>query len=538
MKFCSHRRVVWLSVFLYCSTIVVVVDSLTPASSKITPIASAAAAARSIFNKKFVPTTSSSTAQQDSGSVTNVDVPSSRLYYRDRHTDEEEFTAQSLDNARHRQSQANIKASLSSSASRVSTSSEDDKQQRLKERRPKQPREQQPKQQQHGLNMPLIRAIWYNQGAILLFSTAVVTCIAMLTNGPQHVWETLSSLHWNNNGSGNFHSLFDWHMTPVRVLEGIVATFPMIALGGLVENSDHRDASHVNFSTTNMVLSLFGRRRNQRNGMMLEDVSVSSSPTTCTSDVMWLSGAIALSTGISEELVFRGYIPTAILGMTGSVVMAVFGQAALFALGHISPKVSIGENKVVGGLQLANALWYATVYMVTGGDIVPCLVAHILYDMHIFCETWMAINRQMDYTEEAYLERLDDSEELAITRLQHQAGPSILSTDTLNFARRFFYAFDHDKMGSLSLSDVQRAVTYAFLHHECVPIPEDVKDRFDQTLAQRTSSDSMNNLPTDRLTMSEFLRVLFALKSQTAAISAQSDTPTKRTTHATMPQQG
>lgn len=536
MKFCTCRRVLWLSIFLHYSAIAVV-DGLAP-SSKIPSIASAAAAARTVFNKKFAPPASQTSGQQDGGGVTTNDAPSSRLYYRDRNADDEEFTENALGRRQrsqsHRQPKETIKASSPSSVS-ITSNEVGQQEQQLN---PQQQGTQQHQPQQHGLNMPLIRAIWYNQGAILLFATAVVTCVAMLTNGPQHLWETLTSLHWNNNGAGNFHSLFDWHITPARVLEGIAATFPMIALGGLVENSDHRDASHVNFSTTNMVISLFGRRRTRRKSSLMGDTDNVASPTTCTSDVMWLSGAIALSTGISEELVFRGYIPTAILGMTGSVPMAVFGQAALFALGHVSPKVNMGENRVVGGLQFANALWYATVYMVTGGDIIPCLIAHILYDMHIFCETWMTINRQMDYTEQAYLKRLDETEESAISRLQQQAGPTILSTDTLNFARRFFYAFDHDHMGSLSLSDVQRAVTYAFLHHQHVPTPEDVKILFDRMIVQRQLSDSMHNVPHDRLSMSEFLRVLFALKSKTAAASAQPDSSTRHVPPTTMPQQG
>jgi hypothetical protein len=261
----------------------------------------------------------------------------------------------------------------------------------------------------------------------------------------------------------------------------------------------------VNFSTTNMVISLFGRRKTA------DDPTATSS-----SLVMALSAAIAISTGMSEEVVFRLYIPTAIAGLTHSLPLALVGQAALFSLGHISPRSTTGENKVVGSLQFVNGLWYGLVYLMAGGDVLPCIIAHILYDMHFFCETWMTINRQMDYTQEAFQKKLDPSEELAIQKIQQKAGPS-LNTETLNFARRFFYAFDYDHKGSLSLQDAQRAVSYAFLQDKNVPPPIKVEEVFDKVLETRQPAHSTYFPPPDRLSVSEFLHVLLALKSQSLA---------------------
>jgi hypothetical protein len=136
--------------------------------------------------------------------------------------------------------------------------------------------------------------------------------------------------------------------------------------------------------------------------------------------------------------------------------------------------------------------------------------------MHVLCETWTSINSQMDYTEDAFQQRLDEEEEQAIQRIQQQAGPS-LNMDTLNFARRFFYAFDHEHKGSLSLSDVQRAVTYAFLKKSVVPEPERVEHVFEKLLGSREDTSSA---PADRLSVSEFLRLLFTLKSQRSAARA------------------
>jgi membrane protease YdiL (CAAX protease family) len=342
-------------------------------------------------------------------------------------------------------------------------------------------------------SMDLIHAIWLNQGAILLFGTALATVATFLSSGTVG----LSSLHWN--GGSDFHSFFDWSLNEMRLLEGVLATIPMIALGSIVENSNKREASQVNFSTINMVISLFGRRKSSR------DPEASNSPT-----VMMLAGLIALSTGISEEMVFRGYIPTAIEALSHSLPLAILGQAALFALAHISPKSSPGENKVVGGLQLANGLWYGIVYAASGGDIVPCIIAHALYDMHVLCETWCGINKQMDYTQDAFQQDLDSKETEALAMMQRKAGPS-LNDDTLNFARRFFYAFDYEHKGSLCLSDVYRAVNYAFLQDNLIPAQEQVEEVFDHVIDAR---DASLDYPGDRLTVSEFLRLLFTLKSK------------------------
>ncbi len=344
-------------------------------------------------------------------------------------------------------------------------------------------------------SMPLIRAIWFNQAAIFLLATAMATLASFVSGNELG----LSSLHWNT--SPDYHSLFDWSMNQARLIEGVLATIPMVILGSAIEQSDRRDASHVNFSTINMVISLFGRRKSSR------DPEATSS-----TKAMTMAALIALSTGLSEELVFRGYIPTAIETISHSFPLALSGQAALFAVAHISPKASSDENKIVGGLQLLNGLWYGVVYTVSGGDVLPCIIAHMLYDMHVLCSTWHGINKQMDYTQDAFQQELAASENGALEKIQQKAGPS-LTTDTLNLARRFFYAFDYEHKGSLCVADVHRAVTYAFLQDEVVPDSEEVDDVFDHLLHSR---DASSNNPQNRLTVSEFLRLLFTLKSKGA----------------------
>ena len=354
--------------------------------------------------------------------------------------------------------------------------------------------EQQP--ETSSIAVPLINSIWFNQVSLLLVATSVAL-VASFVNGQGL---DISGLHWN--GMQDFHSLFDWNPTLFRLAEGVLAAIPMVAVGCVLENSDDRDASQVNFSTTNMVISLFGRRQSRFEPS-------ASAP----SQVMMLSAAIALSTGLSEELIFRGYIPSAIAGLTHSVPLALVGQAILFACGHLSKDARPGENRLVGSQQLFNGLFQGMVYLVTGGDILPCIVSHVLYDCHILCETWMVINNQLDYTQECSQKDLVAEEERKVTQLQKETG-AMLTSDTIDFARRFFYAFDSKHKGTLSQKDTQRAISYAFMNDKVVPDPRLVDDLFRQVQDSKRSAEV--HVTPDQIDFSQFLQILLVLRSSGA----------------------
>eukprot|EP00536_Pseudo-nitzschia_multiseries_P015529 jgi/Psemu1/312255/fgenesh1_kg.904_\ len=255
-----------------------------------------------------------------------------------------------------------------------------------------------------------------------------------------------------------------------------------------------------------MVISLFGRRKS------------AMEPTASASvQVMVLSAMIAICSGISEEMIFRGYIPTAISSVTHSLPLALFGQAALFAVGHLSKNANPGENKMNASIQSLIGIWYGVVYLTAGGDILPCIIAHILYDMDTLCETWTRVNNQMDYTQESSMKCPDDQEIYAAARLESETGIR-LNKETVSFARHFFYAFDNDHLGSLSLSDCQRAVSYAFMYDKNSPDPEVVVDLFRQAKDQQYAKAGAAEVR-DRLDFSEFLHVLFVLRSNSRAYS-------------------
>lgn len=350
------------------------------------------------------------------------------------------------------------------------------------------------------LSPPLINYICINQALLLLFASSTAIIGSFFGDNPLEI----SSLHWNE--VQEFHSLFDWQPSFFRFIQGIIAAIPIMTMGRAIETSDNRDASRVNFATTNMVISLFGRRKSAMN------------PTASASfQVMVLSALIAISSGVSEEIIFRGYIPTAISTITHSLPSALFGQAILFAGGHLSKNAQPGENKLNWSLQIFNGVWYGLVYLMTGGDVLPCVIAHVLYDMHTLCETWTQVNNQMDYTQESSMKCIGKEEENAVDRLKIETGIT-LNSETVNFARHFFYAFDNDHADSLSLSDCQRAVSYAFTNDSIAPDTEVVRDLFEQAKEQRYTDDNSVEY-NDRLDFSQFLYLLFVLRSNAREIS-------------------
>jgi membrane protease YdiL (CAAX protease family) len=277
-------------------------------------------------------------------------------------------------------------------------------------------------------------------------------------------------------------SLQSWGVPTVETwIIGIAATWPMIALGRMVEVSSERDASHANFSTTNMVVSLFGRRG-----------------ATTTLQVVVASLGMSLVTACAEETVFRGLLPAAIISATHSLPLAWTGQALLFGLGHYHKQSSNGENRIVVSLQALNGLLYGLVYYY--GGLPACILTHTLYDMHVLVESWHSVNERIDYTETESNVVLTKREEEEILQIQEESG--CLTSEMLAFCRRFFYAFDYDRKGTLSLTDVQRAVSYAFLQDTVVPTQEQVHAMFDSMVSK------------DRLNLPQFLRLLFALRSQ------------------------
>ena len=108
----------------------------------------------------------------------------------------------------------------------------------------------------------------------------------------------------------------------------------------------------------------FGNARNAAAGALL--------PTTSAERAVWC--AVAVSVGVSEEVVYRGYLTTELARFTGSAVAGVVGQALLFAFAH--------------GEQGAAAVTRFFVYALGLGalararrSLLPGILAHVAVDL-------------------------------------------------------------------------------------------------------------------------------------------------------------
>ncbi|GAX27182.1 hypothetical protein FisN_13Lh268 [Fistulifera solaris] len=323
-----------------------------------------------------------------------------------------------------------------------------------------------PNRKKSGVNLFMIEGLCKSQ-LLLLCATTAIALLGTQGNLAQAVT-------WSDTRTDPFLN---------QLLAGILAALPMIAISHAVENSSRRDAHYVNFSTTNMAITLFGRRHTP---------SQPKEVTTSTASVIAMSLGLVLVTSIAEEVLFRGYVPTLIHHYSHSLPTALIGQGVLFGLGHAHPHSRPEENRFVVGLQTGNGLLHGIVCAATG-SLIPCIVSHCLYDWHVLASTWHHVNNQMDWTEEMTAERNDEAAIFA----------DRLSEETRIFLQRFYYAFDSQHAKSLSLSDVQRAIAYAFSQDKCTPDTSTVASVFEEL----SNTDG-------RLTFSSFVQLLFTLRSQ------------------------
>eukprot|EP00547_Thalassionema_nitzschioides_P010245 CAMPEP_0194228182 /NCGR_PEP_ID=MMETSP0156-20130528/43243_1 /TAXON_ID=33649 /ORGANISM="Thalassionema nitzschioides, Strain L26-B" /LENGTH=431 /DNA_ID=CAMNT_0038960689 /DNA_START=13 /DNA_END=1308 /DNA_ORIENTATION=+ len=354
-----------------------------------------------------------------------------------------------------------------------------------------------------GIKMDKVRMLMLSQFFLLSGATVVtIGASAFSGNGGN-----LGLNQWTEIGI--FKPYFSGEIW--RLVEAILGAVPIVLTGNVLAKSGNREYALVDFSTTNMVMALFGRRIHDHENDIFDHPPVK--PETPMIHTLLFSGAISVLTGVCEEIVFRGLTPAVIFYYSHSPALALFGQAFLFGLRHVSPKASQAENRSAIALQTASGLWYGIIFMLAGGDLLPCIVAHALCDLHMFMKTWMHTNYQMDYTENAVLQPLTQSDKLELRQVKQEAG-SDLSVETFAFLRRFFYAFDYDRVGTLSRADVQRAACYAFINEAEMPNPDRIDELFTKILSARVqeSYDDSNT----RLKLPEFLRVIISLRANSS----------------------
>jgi membrane protease YdiL (CAAX protease family) len=359
------------------------------------------------------------------------------------------------------------------------------------------------------MNMPLIRALLYNQGLILGLAAVVSAVLLFLTQGTGAFANLSDVLRWTG---GEGPGIFDFLPSADRMLYGLAGALPMLAFSSIVENSDNWAFANVNFSTISMVMTLFGRRKAPPDEFLPERYKGVTMLTSKSNDVLLQSFVLAGTTGVCEEIVFRRLVPSLIALFTGgNIALTYLGQAALFGLGHVQPKSSTIDNGIVAGLQVVNGLFLGGIYLATN-DLVPCIVAHSVFDFVQFFKTWWDANAQLEYAETMYLQPLPSSVEKQVRGMldaTKSQNPK-MNPRLFEFIKRLFYTFDFDKSQTLSLSEVRKGVSYMALEQSARPPDQAIVDQlFAETVRSRQAAPGgqQDNAAASRLDFTDFVRL-------------------------------
>lgn len=109
-----------------------------------------------------------------------------------------------------------------------------------------------------GINTPLIISLILNQLTILAFAAGITSAFIFFTGNQDFLSDGV--LNWSGLNDAPSAD-FDLSITPLRFMQGVLGAMPTIALSLKIEQSDDRKFASTNFSTTLMVMTLFGRRR-------------------------------------------------------------------------------------------------------------------------------------------------------------------------------------------------------------------------------------------------------------------------------------
>jgi hypothetical protein len=355
-----------------------------------------------------------------------------------------------------------------------------------------------------GVNRYLIRLLTLNQYLVAGLGLVISATIIFFASGPSAFGDLNLILQW----SGGATDIFDFNLTIERLLIGIGAALPLLAFSNLIENSDRREFANINFATILMCLTLFGRRSEPPKDFLpvayKNGANVRNFPVTPWTEAIKQSLILSIVTGICEESVFRRLVPSMIVllfGTEGNILIPYIGQAILFGLGHAKPGTSLSENSIVVGLQTFNGLGFGLLYIITGGDLLPCIIAHATYDFIVFFKTWKDANDQLEYAESMSVAPYPDKNvENEGRRLIRTTNPNLDPEIAYKLMKRMFYLFDIDKNQTLSLPEVRKGVAYMTIERKVGSPPSQQEvDRLFSVVAPPGES---------RLTLPDFLRLI------------------------------
>lgn len=300
------------------------------------------------------------------------------------------------------------------------------------------------------LNLPKIVEIVKNQSLLWILIAVGTTTTAL--NGTAEPPMIASSNFWSTTFPFWY---LDWNLNAVAL--GAVASIPMIFLSTQVEKSSDDPWLDLNASTNEVVMSTFGRRTKTVPARIESDgtLALFSEKRVPIDAVAASAFALASLTGVVEEIAFRGQIAGNWALAFHSYPSAILAQAFLFGIARLSLGAGLEKNLALASSRTCNGLWLGLTYFLSGGNLVPSIVAHVLHEFQVSFGTWVTYNDQLDHVEK-------NITSAPVTREGDKLRKKFkLSKEKLQDFRRFFFLHDFERKGSLSFSDVKKAT-----HHD------------------------------------------------------------------------
>ena len=332
---------------------------------------------------------------------------------------------------------------------------------------------------------PLFRGICESQILSLVITVCLVGLMGFAREGVVSSTLTATDLAW----------------TPLA--EAGIGSMLFIAVHEVIARSSFRPACHLQFATSDFVHTLFGRRSPLHASSQKDGATVQFLKTCATT--MLASGLLSLLTATCQELIFRGFLMDILLQhVVHTNAAAVLIQSLLYAFVMTDSNDFLTEDALlVGSTKVTQGLLLGGVAVAHG--LIPCILVQWLVNWHIWTKTWHQVNGQMDWAELQEMPVQQRSSHLP------QLPPPMYQS-----LYRLYCAFDSSHQHSLSLSDIQRAVSYAFMQDKDAPSPEQV-----EALAMRyASKPTTEDKSTGVLDFDDFLAVLFTLRSQSMKATA------------------
>jgi hypothetical protein len=336
------------------------------------------------------------------------------------------------------------------------------------------------------------------------------------------VWEQhLPSSSWHSLSFSHTPTSAPWYFL-ITTEASILAVGILLALDTVITKISPTNACYLDFGTTNLVTSLWGRRTPMQTSdapASLQSTTLTSTSTTKTKDALITTFSLATVTAICQQAVFFHLLPDALWTVTDSFLPAVVVvPPVMFGLFHASSKSK--ENSVLVPLHLLHGMVYIALNVGTG-TLWPGILAQTLRLSHVWTTTWHKTNDQIDWVHAAPIQPPCSAYDANVWNALESHAQGAL-TPNIQALLSVFYAFDTDQQGYLSLNNVQTAIAFTFWQQgQELPNPTRVKALFETLLEVRptatTTSSSSSGVedptPLDRLSWVEFVRLLVSLRA-------------------------